>query len=225
MNLPDTITDDLAYICGVLAGDGSIWIRQSKYEYAIKCVGNPKDEKEFYHQIIHPLFLKVFNLNINVKFHDSKTTYGFTIYSKALVTFFTKIIGLPCGKKYSSLKIPSLFKNNEDLLKSFIRGVADTDFCISFKKKYKSTGYYPVISGSSKSKLFIQEINEVLRKKGFKTVLSLDYKRKDSRLKKGYSIINIIELNGKNNLNKWMEDVGFRSPKHLSKIRATFINA
>ena len=105
LKLPDKITEDLAYVCGVLAGDGSIWIRQSKYECAIKCVGNPKDEKEFYHQIIQPLFLKVFNLNINVKFHDSKTTYGFTIYSKALVTFFTKIIGLPYGKKYSNLKI------------------------------------------------------------------------------------------------------------------------
>ena len=35
---------DLAYLCGVLAGEGSINIRKNKCDYEIKCVGNPKDE-------------------------------------------------------------------------------------------------------------------------------------------------------------------------------------
>ncbi|KKQ76846.1 MAG: hypothetical protein UT00_C0030G0001, partial [Parcubacteria group bacterium GW2011_GWA1_38_7] len=43
-----TVTSDLAYLCGVFAGDGSISIRLKKHDYEVKCVGNPLDEKEYY---------------------------------------------------------------------------------------------------------------------------------------------------------------------------------
>jgi len=46
--LPKEITEDLAYFCGVLAGDGSIGYRENKKEYCIKCVGNPADEQDYY---------------------------------------------------------------------------------------------------------------------------------------------------------------------------------
>jgi len=38
----------LAYLSGVLMGDGSIFVREYKHDYCIKCVGNPKDEIKFY---------------------------------------------------------------------------------------------------------------------------------------------------------------------------------
>ena len=46
--LPKKYSSELAYLCGVLAGDGSISYRKNKHEYMIKCVGNPKDEKIYY---------------------------------------------------------------------------------------------------------------------------------------------------------------------------------
>lgn len=49
------IDEDLAYLCGVLAGDGYIGIRKHKYDYSIDCGGNPNDEMEFYDKIIVPL--------------------------------------------------------------------------------------------------------------------------------------------------------------------------
>lgn len=33
------ITNDLAYLCGVLAGDGCIYVRPEKSEYEVSCVG------------------------------------------------------------------------------------------------------------------------------------------------------------------------------------------
>ncbi|HLC75321.1 MAG TPA: hypothetical protein VJH88_05730 [Candidatus Nanoarchaeia archaeon] len=42
--LPIKVSEKLAYVCGILAGDGSIYIREEKHDYVIKCVGNPTDE-------------------------------------------------------------------------------------------------------------------------------------------------------------------------------------
>lgn len=218
LKLPTKITKDLAYVCGILAGDGCIFVRPAKHDYLIKCVGNPKDERELYHKVLQPLFLELFNLNLNVKLQDGGETYGFVIYSKALVRFFTEIIGLPCGRK-DNIKIPETLKQNKAFLLPFIQGLADTDFCVSFKKKYKDKPYYPVISGTSKSKELIVEVSEELRRLELKTCVFLDCKINDPRFKKGYSIISRVELNGFYNLKRWMESIGFRSPKHLNKIR------
>lgn len=179
------LTKDLAYFCGVLAGDGSIYQRKSKNDYIIKCVGNPKDEKEYYTNVIKPLIYSLFHLDIVVKEQDQGTTFGFVCYSKALFEFLTRKIGLPSGSKYNGLTIPSCFKKRE-LCSAFIQGVADTDFCISFKKKYSSVPYYPVISGSSKSKSFMREIVSHLKKEGFKVVEIYDYCINDS---KGYQMV------------------------------------
>ena len=212
--LPITVSKELAYLIGVLAGDGNIQIRENKKTYRIKCVGNPKDEVEFYNSIIKPIFKRIFNLDITVKKHDSNTTYGFEIYSKSMVQFLTEIFELPKGKKYNKLKIPNIIKETRNVT-SFIRGVADTDFCISYKKN----GTYPCIACSSNSKEFMKEIASELKKLGFKLYEAYDYKLIDSRCKKGYSLINRVELNGKKNLDLWMQNIGFSSPKHLMKVK------
>ena len=217
--LPQELTKDLAYLCGVLAGDGSIGFREKKYEYSIKCVGNPKDEKSFYFNIIGPKFKKIFGFLPNIKYMDGGTTFGFIVFSKSLVNYFTKIIKLPLGRKYDSLKIPKVFLDNEELLISFIRGVFDTDGCVSFKKRYCKYPYYPVICLSSRSNRFIKEIAKVLKRLGFKFSKTYHYKVKDKRIKTGFTIINRIELSGRYNLQLWLKKVRFLSPKHLNKIK------
>jgi len=54
---------------------------------------------------------------------------------------------------------------------------------------------------------------------GFTFYELYDYKITDPRFKKGYSIINKIEVNGKANFNLWMRKIGFYSPKHQLKIK------
>ncbi len=218
LKLPNNISKELAYLCGVLIGDGSLYIRKKKYDYIIKCVGNPKNEKEYYHRIIAPYFKKVFGLLPAIKLHDSNTTFGFTIHSKSLLKYFEKI-GFSIGKKDENLDIPHSIKENKNLLIPFIRGLFDTDGCICFKKKYKLKPYYPVISVSSQSKKLIKEVSKILKELGFKIVETYDYKVKDKRNEKGFTIINRIELNGKDNLRKWMSTINFYSPKHLEKIK------
>jgi hypothetical protein len=209
--LPDELSEDLAYFCGILAGDGSIGYRENKKEYCIKCVGNPKDEQEYYNILIKDLIKKLFNLDIKPKFHDKRTTYGFSLYSKSVVRYLTEFIGLPLGKKYDKLKIPEIFLNDKSLVNSFISGVADTDFHLAVKK-----GCYPVIKGTSKSKKFIEEIKNFLENEGFKVCM---YERKqfDERVNKEI-ITYDIELSGYKQFLKWMEEISFKHPKNRGKI-------
>jgi len=219
LKLPKKMTSDLAYLIGVFAGDGSLGYRPNKYEYSLKCVGNPKDEKEFYREIIKPKFKKVFGLQLNIQLFDKGTTFGFRVFSKSLVMYLTKMIGLPLGSKYNSLKVPPIISSNTGLTKQFIKGLFDTDGCISFKKRYRDYPYYPVISFSSKSKTFTKEIAEWLKNNGFKTVEKYDYKMMDERARLGYTLISKIELNGNRNSALWIKTMDFSSPKHLEKIR------
>lgn len=219
LTLPNEMSTDLSYLCGILIGDGSISMRLEKNEYVIKCVGNPRDEKELYHKVIGPRFNKVFGLSLNLKYMDSNSTYGFRIHSKSLFRFFTEVMGLNYGRKDQSLNIPNKIKENQDLMIFFIRGLFDTDGCISFKKRYKDNPYYPVITLNSQSKLLIKEISHELKNMGFKIVEIYEYKVKDYRNKEGFTIINRVELNGKENLRLWRSKIKFDSPKHLNKIK------
>ncbi|MFA5797462.1 MAG: LAGLIDADG family homing endonuclease [Candidatus Woesearchaeota archaeon] len=217
--IPKEVSEDLAYLCGVFAGDGSIGYRRKKNEYALKVVGNPKDEREFYHQVIGPKFEKVFGIFPRMKYHDSKTTYGFSVYSKSIYMYLVNVIGLPSGVKYPSLKIPEIFLDDKKLIIAFIRGVFDTDGCISFKKGSKIRPKYPNISLASKSEYFIEEIAKFLKTTDLKFSTPYRYKQTDIRVKSGFTITYRLEIHGHKNLQIWMDTIGFYSPKHLAKIK------
>ncbi len=207
------ISTDLAYLCGLLAGDGYIGIRTHKSEYVVNCGGNPNDEVEFYEEIVSPLFMKLFNIKVKPKLLGK--TYGFNIWSKKLVFFLLKDVGLNKSPKHN-LDFPSIFYKEKKLALSFIKGVADTDF--SFKLRQ----HYPVISGSSKSKIFIEKICKILDKHHFNFYTSFGYKIPDGRLKKGYSIINRVDLNGHFNFLNWLKVIGTNQPKNIKKISKWF---
>jgi len=202
---------DLAYLCGVLAGDGSIYINQEKHDYAIRCVCNPKSEKEFYNKIIKNLLLKLFGLKVTPKLYDKGTSYGIGFSSKRLVCFLIDI-GLPSGKKYDKLKIPEIFLSKKELTFSFIRGLADTDFCLTLKK-----GRYPRIIGASKSEQFIDQVYAFLKREGF-----CPYKQKreyyDKRVNK-VEITYSISTSGHKQLINWINKIGFSNSRNINKVR------
>ncbi len=214
INLPE-LSPKLAYICGVLAGDGYIGIRPNKNEYIVNCGGNPKDEIEFYDNILAPFFQKLFCIEVKPKLLGGKKknkTYGFNIWSKNLVYFLLDDVGMTQSPK-DNLLIPQKILDDRNLYLPFIKGVFDTDFCLKFKNNY------PRIVGSSKCKAFMQQISDLLEGEGFRVLRYFDYKVKDSRLKKGYNIINKVEINGHNQLSLWLDKIGTNQPKNQEKIR------
>src|SRR3989344_223348 len=222
VKIPNIITEDLAYLCGVLAGDGNINFNNNKGDYHVSCIGNPKDEKEYYNEIIVPLFKKMFNLDLKARYHDGNTTYGIRFGSKAISGFLVSKIGLPNGKKHNKLKIPNVFKNKK-FINNFIQGLADTDFDLCLKKKRKhGRPSYPVIAASFSTRKFIIELGELFNELGFSPVMDLDRKQLDIRFKKGHQRIYRFELNGHKKLLRWIEIIGFRHPKMHKRINVWY---
>ncbi|HIH42499.1 TPA: hypothetical protein HA246_02535 [Candidatus Woesearchaeota archaeon] len=219
LKLPNKLSQELAYLCGIIVGDGSIYQRQDKKDCVLKIVGNPKDEQELYHEVIGPYFNKTFGFMPNIRLQDTNTTYGFVVVSKGLLIFLTEKTGLIKGKKDQRLGIPEIFKDNREFLVPFIRGLFDTDGCMCFKKRYRKEPYYPVISLSSSSEKLIKEVVKELKEMGFKVVESYNRQIFDPRFKKGFNIISRLDLNGFQNLQLWIEKINFSSPKHLNKIK------
>jgi hypothetical protein len=213
VNLPD-LSEDLAYICGLLAGDGHLCYRKNKYEYSIFLTGNLSDEKEFYIKTIVPLLKKLFGVKFRVKINKKDNTINLIYYSKDLLMFLSEKIRLPIGAKCEKISIPTIFKQSWTQHKAFIQGYADADFCLCLKKRYTSINYYPVISCRSRSSKIIKEISEFLHKLGFKYYIDLDRPFYDKRIDKNV-VMSTITIYGHNNLIRWMKEIGFRNFKAL----------
>ena len=74
LKIPTKLSEDLAYLCGVLIGDGHLQYRKDRSEYGIICVGHPIDENDFYDDVIAPLFKKVFGIEVFPKLYDGAGT-------------------------------------------------------------------------------------------------------------------------------------------------------
>jgi intein/homing endonuclease len=210
------VSEELAYLSGVIAGDGSISIRLAKNEYSVTCAGNAADEVEFYQIVIAPLMKKLFGITVKLK-AKKDGTYGFSICSKQLVHFLLTKLDLPLGKKYDQLQIPELLLEDQRLTLAFIRGVFDTDGCMTFKRRYRADPYYPVISFTSKSEKFAEDVAKMLLLHGFRVVVC-DQIQNDKRAKDGYTRAKRAEMNGEYNFSLWQEKIGFWNPKHNEKI-------
>ncbi|MBU2634234.1 MAG: hypothetical protein KJ674_03230 [Nanoarchaeota archaeon] len=198
--LPDKITPQLAEEIGMHYGDG--FLSEKRYDYRLK--GNPKDEVEYYQNYIKPLFKNLYNANINLK--ESYKSYGFELRSKAIWEFKTKVLGIKPGKKYS-ISIPERLKVNDiNIITSFIRGLFDTDGCLSFKTRYGYEKYYPCISIALTSKGLIKEVGEILNMLGFAP--SISYNNKYGR----------ISIYGIKAFKRYEKLIGWRSQKNLNRL-------
>ncbi|MBU0757659.1 MAG: hypothetical protein KKF44_06320 [Nanoarchaeota archaeon] len=198
--LPTKISPLLAEEIGMHLGDG--YLSVSKYEYRLK--GNKQDEKEYYDHFIKKLFKELYNLNVNLKEYDS--TYGFEINSKAIHQFKSKVLKIKTGKK-DNIGIPEILKiNDKIILSSLLRGIFDTDGNIYFLSRYGYKNYYPRISIGQKSEKLIKDINFILKMFGFNPSIHVG------------TDFSSICLYGYSSLKKYMEEIGFKNPKHIKKV-------
>lgn len=212
------MTPELAELCGIHAGDGYLRKRQiNKTELDIS--GNT-EERKYYDDHVIPLINKVFNLNIKGRFF-SRGTYGFVIWNKQIGPLLHEL-GFPYGKKSKIVQIPeSILKSeNKELYCRFLRGLFDTDGCLTFQKRYgknyilfkKKYNYYPVISISTVSEILSKQVSLVLDKLKIDHFIH-DYQPKDIR--DSYRYITVIS--GPDRLEKWMNLIGTKNPSKLSR--------
>jgi transcriptional regulator with XRE-family HTH domain len=208
IRLPKIICKELAYETGTSIGDGCIPSRGKSY----RLKGNKNDEIIFYQNIIKPLFKKLYNIDVNLK--EYRRAYGFEIYSKELINFKTKIIGLPMGSK-KNIRIPNTLKiKNKEILCSLISGIFDTDGTIYFRSQGKNKNYYPTLRITTISTFLAKDIEEILKMLGFNVYI---YKNNKINIRKPNPTFDII-LDGYNNFKRFITLIGTKQPKNIDKI-------
>ncbi|MBU3957649.1 MAG: hypothetical protein KKB25_01080 [Nanoarchaeota archaeon] len=125
--LPNTLSNDLIYLIGVIYGDGTIKTRinrQKGGKFAqIVIVG----EKKFI-QTITPLIFSLFNYKPSI-YRDKrkKNCFHICIHSIVIYKFFREVLKMQAGKKAGKLKWLDFISKDKNTLKHFMAGLIDTD--------------------------------------------------------------------------------------------------
>lgn len=218
IKIPRFLSSSLAELIGTHIGDGNAYQFSSKYgkrRTQISYAGDIRDDYEYYLNCIIPIIKNLFGTE--PKLESWKNWFSVRIYSLAIFMFYTQILGLPFGKKANIVKVPEIiFEGSKEIICSFLRGLADTDFSLTFQKKHKKVHYYPIIKIGVASKQLIIDLEKIFTSLEFKVHAEFDKEEYNKQIDKVY-IKNYLYLNGKKNLNLWMKLIGFHNPKHLTK--------
>jgi len=199
---------DFAEICGIHAGDG--YLRNDGHRRDFEVSGNFQ-EKEYYNNHVVPLFSNYFNIKITPRYFLTKHTYGFVIRNKKVIEEMHKI-GFPYGAKSKIVKAPEEIKfGDKKNMQRFLRGLFDTDGCLTFRKNNQNLIYhsYPSICWSSVSKELSNGVKILLNNLNLKYVSDINIS-KNQKWSKKYR----VWLHGISNLEKWMEKI---EPKNNTK--------
>ena len=126
---------------------------------------------------------------------------------------------MPVGRK-TSIAIPTVIlrSKNREIKFSFLRGLADTDFSLTFQKKNKNRHFYPILKTALVSEEVVRDSARLLKENGFKVHIEIGRKNYDKRTRKFY-ITNCLYMSGKRNLELWMKMIGFNNPKNITKYQ------
>ena len=208
------ITPELAEEVGWHIGDGSMNFYNNKGFYQLR--GHIEDDKEHYLNRIKPIFEKLYNTKINLRNMFSTRVFGFQIWNSDLVKL-KQGLGLPLGKK-SDIKIPAVFLERDNLRKSVLRGIFDTDGGIYLETKNKKL--YPRIYITTISKKLSEQLIKLFESLGLRsTVYSQLYNKKFNR-QRSY----IITIRGVKMFHKFMNVINPQNPKHKTKYKI-FLNS
>ncbi|MEA3430649.1 MAG: LAGLIDADG family homing endonuclease [Nanoarchaeota archaeon] len=133
--IPLDFTCNLAEFVGIHFGDGSmIYGPNYKYRVAYACNLNEVDYVEYFQN----LFYELFNIKLKKTLYFKKNCIELYYYSKKFCEYMINVLQVPSGRK-TNLIIPQYIRSNRLLTIAFLRGLFDTDGCLTVQRdgKYK----------------------------------------------------------------------------------------
>jgi len=211
LKLPLHLNEDIMYLMGLIAGDGSI--SETRFGgFDIK----------FFN--IHDYLLNVFSslceklIGIKPSYDEDRNGVPYYRFHSKIFGNLLKKFGISDGDKSHNLTISEeLSKLPNALISSYLRGIFDTDGSV-VKVKRKGSNF---IELSSASEEFIRGMQLILlrfgiisrvRERGPKTS-----KIRGKLVKSGKKYV--LEIRGVNNLKKFEESIGFSLPEKSRKLK------
>lgn len=186
---------------GAMMGDGCISRFYSNYEqcfrHEIRITGNSKKDMEYIAYLVK-LMQNVFGISPYI--HCRKHICAVDLVSRNKGLFeWLETNRFPVGKKKELVIPKTLFRLNSEILVPLIRGLFDTDGCLSARKdeKYK----YPYIFISTNSSTLRFQVKHILRELGLPAYIHSD---------------NIV-VRGMSNCRHWFRIIGSNNPRNINK--------
>ena len=207
------LTENTAELIEALIGDGYIYNKNRKYQ--IGFVGNPITDRDYF-EYIRKLIFSEWLMESKLTFRERGVRI--TINSKEIVNWLINDVGIPHGEgKCEKVVIPENIYQNWDLCKRIIRGIVDTDGSV-FAAKKPGIDNYPSIEITTSSLELAKQLREILTHREFRVANIWSYKSKMSK-RTTYK----VALNGKENIKKWLEEIGFSNP-YKRKRALSYLN-
>jgi intein/homing endonuclease len=201
------LTPELCELVGAVAGDGSI--QNGKAGYRISLHGNLNKDYEYLGYLSRQIE-RLFGLKSELKTKPEMGWVYFTIYSKKLCEYFVENFGFDYGPKLQ-LKVPQLIRQKDEFMLAYIRGLFDTDGCLTVQK---TRGYtYPMIKICTTSEQLAYSLSRFLRKRGIRCFVSI---KRGS--KKEWKTAYEVTSKGKDAPRVWMERIGSSNPRNIKKL-------
>lgn len=198
------LTPELTEIAGIMFGDGQLSV-EPNYTYRVRIWMNLEKDKLYAFQVKH-LFRKNFAVELKEQIDPNKNSLALYHFSKKLVYLLHQDLFVPLSPKLLST-IPQKFKEDKELLSSFIRGLFDTDGCVTHQKDGKY--YYVLVEICTKFLPFAEDIKDSLSHLGIKSFIC---KKKDKVGHVGFDIV----IRHKNAV-KFFDIIGSKNPRNIEK--------
>lgn len=205
------MSENLAYIIGLMLADGGIYKYKYSYKTAYKTLFTSDSCEEFANMIAR-MITETFHITPCI--WKSKRDREIQVYSnrKQLVDFFEKL-GIKVNRKATKVKIPMVIKDKSKKESiALLRGIFDGDGTLILHKKNNNGKIYitPCIKLKSMSRFLIKDVKEMIGKLGIK---SIDY----------YSVNeNVLYIIGKKEVSKFLKIINFSHPLKMQKSKDIF---
>ncbi len=203
LNSWNVMDEKISELIGIIIGDGNLDNCQKHYRIGI--TGDPINDKEYFFYI-QSLIKKIWNKDVKIAHRG--LGIRIVVNSKSAFAEITQKYGLPIGEgKCHKVIIPKVIEKDWNHAKHTIRGIVDTDGSIFVANK-SGCPNYPSIEITTTSIKLAEQLRSILLSNGFRVAnIWCDRPRTPNSLP-SYK----VPLNGKENVRKWLDEIGFSNP-------------
>jgi intein/homing endonuclease len=214
LKLPKELNSELAEDVGFHIGDGYMKNRKGKgfVKYEFVYSGDYFKDINYFKEILLPRKRSLFNLS-DIELKNRRPHELFLrVQSKALFLFYKNILNVRESPK-KDIKIPDWIFSSLEYKKAFLRGLMDSDGCIRYVKNN-----YPIIHFQFQGNNLIKGIGKILNNIG---ISFCSFSRRDLDKRTGKLHANHrLQISGRKNLKKWMDNIGFNNKKHIERYNS-----